>query len=83
MAGLERITDAAGDFGGLSASGEGTGLYATQGRPLWPGRLCGLGPRGVVRLRSEEGCTFVRPVAAGPLDPEHKPVFDRRDGDVL
>jgi hypothetical protein len=37
----------------------------------------------VVRLRSEEGRTFVRPVAAGPRDPEHKLVFDRRDGDVL
>ncbi|MGI5136742.1 MULTISPECIES: hypothetical protein [unclassified Streptomyces] len=69
MAGPERIIDAAYDLGGLSTRGEGTGLYAAQGRPLWAGRLCGLGPRGVVRLRSEEGCTFVRPAAAGRTRP--------------
>ncbi|MEU1594240.1 hypothetical protein ABZ468_15595 [Streptomyces sp. NPDC005708] len=83
MAGLERITDAAGDFGGLTASGEGTGLYAAQGRPALARPPVRPRPprRGAAAQRG--GCTFVRPVAAGPLDPEHKPVFDRRDGDVL
>jgi aminoglycoside 2'-N-acetyltransferase I len=83
MAEIERIIEGAYDFGALSASDQGAALYHARGWQLWSGRLCALGPRGVVRLRDEEDCTFVRPAAAGPLDPKHKLVFDWRDGDVL
>ncbi|WAZ24294.1 GNAT family N-acetyltransferase [Streptomyces cinnabarinus] len=83
MAELERVVDRAYDAGMLSASDEGAALYASRGWQVWPGRICGLGPDGVVHLPDEEGSTFVRPALAGPLDPERELVFDWRDGDVL
>jgi aminoglycoside 2'-N-acetyltransferase I len=83
MAELERIIDGAYDLGALSASDEGAALYGARGWQLWAGRVCALGPHGVVRLRDDEDCTFVLPSAAGPLDPKRKLVFDWRDGDVL
>ena len=83
MAEVERIVDRAYDLGALSASDDGAPLYAARGWRLWRGRLCGLGPRGVVRLRDDEDCTYVRPAAAGDLDFKRKLVFDWRDGDVL
>ncbi|MEU6096044.1 GNAT family N-acetyltransferase [Streptomyces sp. NPDC047079] len=83
MGEIERIIEGAYDLGALSASDEGIPLYEARGWQLWSGRLCALGPHGVVRLRGEEGCTFVRPAAVGELKPKHKLVFDWRDGDVL
>lgn len=83
MAELERVIDRAYDAGMLSASDEGAALYAARGWEVWSGRVCALGPEGVVHLPDEEGSTFVRPALAGPLDPEHELVFDWRDGDVL
>ncbi|MFE0331795.1 GNAT family N-acetyltransferase [Streptomyces sp. NPDC003753] len=83
MAEVERIIDRAYDLGALSASDDGAPLYAARGWRLWRGRLYGLGPRGVVRLRDDEDCTYVRPAAAGDLDFKRKLVFDWRDGDVL
>jgi aminoglycoside 2'-N-acetyltransferase I len=83
MEALERIVDRAYDAGALSASEEGARLYAARGWRLWPGRICALGPEGVVRLPEEEGCVYVRPALAGPLDPPDELVFDWRDGDVL
>ncbi|WP_055493562.1 GNAT family N-acetyltransferase [Streptomyces sp. TP-A0356] len=83
MAGVERIVDRAYDLGALSASDEGAGLYAARGWQLWPGRVCALGPDGVIRLPDEEDSTFLRPVATGPLDPAHELVFDWRNGDLL
>ncbi|MFC3575403.1 GNAT family N-acetyltransferase [Streptomyces yaanensis] len=83
MAELERIVDGAYDLGALSASDEGAALYRARGWQPWSGRVCALGPEGVVRLPDEEGSTFVRPVAAGLLDPAYELVFDWRDGDVL
>lgn len=83
MAGLERIVDRAYDLGALSASDEGAGLYAARGWQLWSGRVCALGPDGVLRLPDEEDCTFLRPAAAGPLDPAYELVFDWRNGDLL
>ncbi|MER6126358.1 GNAT family N-acetyltransferase [Streptomyces sp. NPDC001795] len=83
MAELERIVDGAYDLGALSASAAGAPLYTARGWQLWLGRVCALGPDGVVHLPDEEGSTFVRPAAAGPLDPVHEVVFDWRDGDVL
>ena len=80
---VERIIDRADDLGALSASDDGAHLYAARGWQLWAGRVCALGPRGVVRLRDEEDCTYVRPSAAGSLDLKRKLVFDWRDGDVL
>ncbi|WP_405923884.1 GNAT family N-acetyltransferase [Streptomyces sp. NBC_00035] len=82
MAELERVVDGAYGLGALSASDEGVALYAARGWQRWPGRICALGPDGVVRLPDEEGSTFVRPVATG-LDPAHELVFDWRDGEVL
>lgn len=83
LAEVERIIDRAYDLGALSASDDGAHLYAARGWQLWAGRVCALGPRGVVRLRDEEDCTYVRPAAAGSLDLKRKLVFDWRDGDVL
>ncbi|MDO0911544.1 GNAT family N-acetyltransferase [Streptomyces sp. DT2A-34] len=83
MAELERVIDRAYDAGMLSASDEGAALYAARGWEVWGGRVCALGPQGVVRLPDEEGSTFVRPALAGPLDPAFELVFDWRDGDVL
>jgi aminoglycoside 2'-N-acetyltransferase I len=50
---------------------------------VWRGRVCALGPEGVVHLPDEEGTTFVRAALAGALDPAFELVFDWRDGDVL
>ncbi|WP_369233080.1 GNAT family N-acetyltransferase [Streptomyces sp. R21] len=83
MAELERIVDTAYGLGALSASDKGALLYTARGWQVWPGRICALGPEGVVRLAEEEGSTFVRPATAGPLDPAYELVFDWRDGDVL
>ena len=83
MAELERVIDRAYDAGMLSASDEGAALYTARGWEVWGGRVCALGPEGVVRLPDEEGSTFVRPALAGPLDPASELVFDWRDGDVL
>ncbi|MFE9769098.1 GNAT family N-acetyltransferase [Streptomyces sp. NPDC005808] len=82
MAELERVVDRAYGLGALSASDEGVALYVARGWQRWPGRICALGPDGVVRLPEEEGSTYLRPVATG-LDPAHELVFDWRDGDVL
>ncbi|MFE2138317.1 GNAT family N-acetyltransferase [Streptomyces sp. NPDC059466] len=95
MAALERVIEGSYALGALSASEDGGPLYAARGWQLWPGRICALGPGGVVRLPDEEGSTYVRPVAAagtastvgrplhGALDPAHELVFDWREGDVL
>ena len=83
MAELERIIEGAYDLGALSASDDGAALYTARGWQLWSGRICALGPDGVVRLSDEEDCTFVRPAGAGPLDAGYELVFDWRDGDVL
>ncbi|MFF4350757.1 GNAT family N-acetyltransferase [Streptomyces sp. NPDC001530] len=83
MAELERIVEGAYGLGALSASEQGATLYTARGWQVWPGRICALGPDGVVRLPEEEGTTFVRPASAGPLDPAHELIFDWRDGDVL
>ncbi|MEU9210328.1 GNAT family N-acetyltransferase [Streptomyces sp. NPDC048415] len=83
MAEAERIIEGAYALGALSASEEGAALYAGRGWQSWPGRICALGPAGVVRLPEEEGTTFVRPASAGSLDPAYELVFDWREGDVL
>jgi aminoglycoside 2'-N-acetyltransferase I len=83
MAELERIVERAYDLGALSASDEGARLYAARGWQLWSGRVCALGPDGIVHLPEEEDSTYVRPALAGPLDPAYELVFDWRDGDVL
>ncbi|GGN75933.1 aminoglycoside 2'-N-acetyltransferase [Streptomyces albiflavescens] len=83
MTELERIVEGAYGLGALSASEAGAALYAARGWQVWPGRICALGPDGIVRLPEEEGTTFVRLASAGPLDPAHELIFDWRDGDVL
>ncbi|MFI1357654.1 GNAT family N-acetyltransferase [Streptomyces sp. NPDC020898] len=80
---LERYVDGGYDFGALSASADGSALYAARGWQLWPGRISALGPDGVVHLPEEEGSVFVRPGAVGSLDPADGLVFDWRDGDLL
>ncbi|MFC4885762.1 GNAT family N-acetyltransferase [Streptomyces beijiangensis] len=80
MEALEHVIDSAYEFGALSASEEGAGLYAGRGWQVWPGRLGALGADGVVPLPEEEGATYVRPLVG---DPAHPLLFDWRDGDVL
>ncbi|WP_329123275.1 GNAT family N-acetyltransferase [Streptomyces sp. NBC_01465] len=80
MEALEQVIDRAYEFGALSASSEGAGLYASRGWQVWPGRLGALGPEGVVPLPEEEGTTYVRPLVGDPALPL---LFDWRDGDVL
>ncbi|WP_327697885.1 GNAT family N-acetyltransferase [Streptomyces sp. NBC_00459] len=80
---LERYVDGGYDFGALSASADGSALYAARGWQLWQGRIGALGPDGVIHLPDEEGSVFVRPAAVGSLDPADGLVFDWRDGDVL
>ncbi|ELP69832.1 GNAT family N-acetyltransferase [Streptomyces turgidiscabies] len=83
MGALERYVDGGYDLGALSASADGSALYAARGWQLWPGRISALGPAGVVHLPEGEGGVFVRPADPGSLDPSEGLVFDWRDGDVL
>ncbi|MFF9201373.1 GNAT family N-acetyltransferase [Streptomyces sp. NPDC014986] len=80
MAALEGVITRAYDLGALSASDDGALLYTARGWRAWDGRICALGPDGVVRLSDEEGSTYVWPV---PADLGSELVFDWRDGDVL
>ncbi|MBG0852317.1 GNAT family N-acetyltransferase [Streptomyces spinoverrucosus] len=80
MAALEQIITRAYDLGALSASDDGALLYTARGWRAWGGRICALGPDGVVRLPDEEGSTYVWPA---PADPKGELIFDWRDGDVL
>ncbi|MEU5714422.1 GNAT family N-acetyltransferase [Streptomyces sp. NPDC020403] len=85
MAALERVLDGAYAVGALSASASGAPLYTARGWEAWPGRLAALGPDGTVPLPEEEGSTYLRGVAGGPLPfpREGTLLFDWRDGDVL
>ncbi|MFE6286093.1 GNAT family N-acetyltransferase [Streptomyces sp. NPDC057877] len=83
MAELERVIGRAYDAGMLSATDEGAALYAARGWRVWGGRVCALGPQGIVRLPGEEEGLFVWRALAGPLDLASELVFDWRDGDVL
>ncbi|MEU3599445.1 GNAT family N-acetyltransferase [Streptomyces sp. NPDC006798] len=80
MAALEQIVARAYDFGALSASEEGAGLYRSRGWWPWTGRIEGVSPDGLVRLADEEGTTYVW---GGVPAPEDSLAFDWRDGDVL
>ncbi|MFE7774677.1 aminoglycoside 2'-N-acetyltransferase [Streptomyces sp. NPDC057445] len=85
MLALETVIDQAYDFGTLSASDEGAGLYRSRGWRLWEGRIEALGPAGPVRLPGEEDSTYLRPAAGREL-PDHGAgalLFDWRDGDLL
>ncbi|MEU9604585.1 GNAT family N-acetyltransferase [Streptomyces sp. NPDC048057] len=80
MAALEQVIERAYDFGALSASPEGAGLYRARGWSPWPGRIEGVGPEGIVHFPDDEGSTYVWgavPAREGALS------FDWRDGDVL
>lgn len=83
MDALEGIITRAYAFGALSASDDGARLYEARGWQAWGGRVCALGPGGVIRLPEEEGSTYVWPAAAGVAGPDGELVFDWRDGDVL
>jgi aminoglycoside 2'-N-acetyltransferase I len=83
MGALEGVVTRAYAFGALSASDEGARLYASRDWLTWTGRICALGPDGVVRLPEEEGTTFVWPAPADVDDPGAELIFDWRDGDVL
>ncbi|MFF4762517.1 GNAT family N-acetyltransferase [Streptomyces sp. NPDC001292] len=76
---LERVIARAYAFGALSATDDGARLYETRGWRLWGGRICALGPEGLVRLREEEGAVYVW----SAVEADGELVFDWRDGDVL
>ncbi|MER5891270.1 GNAT family N-acetyltransferase [Streptomyces sp. NPDC001941] len=81
---LHEVVDGAYDFGALSASDAGAGLYRSLGWRAWPGRIEAYGPGGVEHLADEEGTTYLRPAAGRALpDPAAALQFDWRDGDVM
>jgi aminoglycoside 2'-N-acetyltransferase I len=79
MAVLEGVVTRAYAFGALAATEDGARLYEARGWRVWDGRVCALGPDGVVRLREEEGAVYVWPAVGADAEL----VFDWRDGDVL
>lgn len=85
MAALEGVVTRAYAMGALSASDDGAPLYEARGWRAWGGRICALGPDGVIRLPEEEGSTYVWPAAAADrvTGTDGELVFDWRDGDVL
>lgn len=80
MTEAERVIDRAYDFGALSASAAGRGLYLARGWLPWQGATSVLSPTGVIRTEEDDGSTLVRPVAA--LDLTGTLTCDWREGDV-
>lgn len=69
------------DFGALSASDEGFGLYRAGGWEVWRGPLAVLTPGGVVPTPEEAGGVLVY-APAGGLDLDLPLTCDFRSGDV-
>lgn len=69
------------DFGALSASDEGLGLYRAEGWAVWPGPLGVMTPGGTVPTPEEAGGILVY-APAGDLDLTLPLTCDLRSGDV-
>ncbi|WP_240319516.1 GNAT family N-acetyltransferase [Deinococcus wulumuqiensis] len=69
------------DFGALSASDEGLGLYRAEGWEVWRGPLAVLTPGGLVPTPEEAGGVLVY-APAGELDLSQSLTCDFRSGDV-
>ena len=83
MAEVERAIDRAYEFGALSASEAGRGLYLGRGWLPWRGETCVMAPHGLVRTPDDDDSTLVRSVPGGAeLRLPGMLACDWRDGDV-
>jgi aminoglycoside 2'-N-acetyltransferase I len=80
MTEAERLIDGGYDFGALSASDDGRGLYLARGWVPWQGPTAVLAPGGVTRTPDDDDSTLVRPVPALVLTGTL--TCDWREGDV-
>lgn len=81
MAELERVIEAAYDFGALSASDEAVGFYRRRGWALWEGPTSVFTREGITPTPEEDGGVFVWQGGV-PLDVTAPIACDWRDGDV-
>ncbi|MFE1173151.1 GNAT family N-acetyltransferase [Streptomyces sp. NPDC058773] len=82
MDALERVVHSGYDLGALGAADEAATFYAARGWQRWRGRSWALTPDGIQRTADEDGCIYVLPAAATPLDLDADLTCDWRDGDV-
>ncbi|WP_250008016.1 GNAT family N-acetyltransferase [Actinoplanes sp. M2I2] len=83
MDAAESVIDRAYDFGALSASHAGRGLYVARGWLPWRGRTAVLAPTGLTPTPEDDDSTFVRLVPDGSeLDLDGTLACDWRNGDV-
>jgi aminoglycoside 2'-N-acetyltransferase I len=81
MAELERVIEAAYDFGALCASDEAVGFYRARGWRVWEGPTSVFAPDGIAPTPEEDGAVFMWPGAVAP-DVTAPIACDWRDGDV-
>ncbi|GAA2343464.1 aminoglycoside 2'-N-acetyltransferase [Streptomyces caniferus] len=79
---LERVVRGGYDLGALGAAEEAAPFYAARGWQLWRGRSWALTPDGIRRTADEDGCLYVLPTAAAPLQLDTDLTCDWRDGDL-
>ncbi|PBC85543.1 aminoglycoside 2'-N-acetyltransferase I [Streptomyces sp. 2224.1] len=82
MDALERVIRRGYDLGALGAADEAAPFYAARGWQLWRGPSWALTPDGIRRTADEDGCIYVLPTPACPLDLNTDLTCDWRDGDV-
>lgn len=81
MDALEQVVRGAYPLGALSASEDGSHMYAARGWLPWQGPTSVLGPTGLARTAEDDGSVFVLPVGI-ELDTTAEIACDWRDGDV-
>ncbi|MEV7380952.1 GNAT family N-acetyltransferase [Streptomyces lydicus] len=82
MGALEPVIRGGYDLGALGASDEAATFYAARGWQLWRGPSWTFTPNGTRRTAEEDGCLYVLPTPAAPLDLDADLTCDWRDGDV-
>ncbi|MBU2664505.1 GNAT family N-acetyltransferase [Actinoplanes bogorensis] len=80
MGEAENVIARAYDFGALSASDAGRGLYVSRGWQQWRGRTAVLSPSGLTYTPDDDDSTFVR--APAGIDLDGVLACDWRNGDV-
>ncbi|AOP49366.1 GNAT family N-acetyltransferase [Streptomyces lydicus] len=82
MGALEPVIRGGYDLGALGASDEAAAFYAARGWELWRGPSWAFTPHGIRRTAEEDGCLYVLPTPATPLDLDADLTCDWRDGDL-